>query len=228
MWFWIKHLSLAVILLAAAVFLLLDEEWKMHFNMEEEKPTSGRIIKPTVKTEDEKQDKPAFGITKSKAADGLSNFYGKVKEELLGTSKTMGDGFVLRLDPQVYSVDEQLQRRGDMVQPGPAKFTGEVESRHFRSGDTIKSQLEYAAEKEGMELIWRLERDYVIKHYFQVESNLLSTIGTVASALDSDYEHDVYAFYCFKQRAVLITHEVTDFIRENCSRAGKKPKLANN
>jgi hypothetical protein len=42
----------------------------------------------------------------------------------------------------------------------------------------------------------------------------------VARALNSDFEKDVYAFYCYPQRAVVITHDFTDFVKENCRQAG--------
>lgn len=230
MWFWIKHLFLAILLLGAAAFLLFGDDIDINFGQgaDEAKESSGRVYKPTRKTEEEKakadEEKDAFSLTTSSAAKGLSGFYGKVKEELLGNSKTMGDGFVLRLEPSVYTVDEQLRRRGDMVQPGPEKFTGTVTNRRFRSGDTLKQILEQATAEEGMALIWRLERDYVIKHYFQVESDLVNTVGTVARALDSDYEKEILAFYCYKQRALLITHEVTEFVKDNCRQAKTKVK----
>ncbi|MCJ8274591.1 MAG: toxin co-regulated pilus biosynthesis Q family protein, partial [Psychrosphaera sp.] len=99
-------------------------------------------------------------------------------------------------------------------------------SRRFRIGETIRAQLAAAAEEEGIALIWQLDRDYIIKHYFEVDSNLISALGTVASALDSDFEKDVFAFYCYRQRAVIITHEKSDYVNANCRLATitKKPK----
>ncbi len=225
MWFWIKHLLIASFLLAAVGFLIFGDDITFSPDKEEEKFT-GRVIKPSKKTEEEKAeeeaDKETFGITTSSAAKGLSNFYGKVKEELLGTNKTLGDGFVLKLTPSVYTLDEELKQREEMVQPGPKTFTGTFMNRRFRSGDTLKQILEQATEDEGMELIWRLDRDYVIKHYFQVESDLVDTVGTVAKALNSDYEKDIQALYCYKQRALVITYEISDYVKANCRQAKTK------
>lgn len=210
--FWLKNILLMAILIAIAAFLLFGDELSFHeFSLGSDKTSTTATDKET--------DNDAFSLTTSDAALGLSSFYGKIKQDLLGNNDTIGDGFVVRLKPSRYSLDQQLRKRGKTVTPGNPVFTGNVTSRRFRQGKTIKDQLTAAAEAEGMELIWRLERDYVIKHYFQVDSNLLGALGTVASALDSDFEHDVHAFYCYRQRAVIITHEFTDFVKDNCRKA---------
>ncbi len=232
MWFWIKNGLITLILLAAALFLLLGEDFKFTGTPSKEKPNQAaqpvrQAIEPsTGQLKNEKQPdekKEAFSMSSSGAAKGLSNFYGKVRAELLGNSKTMGDGFVISVEPSIYTLDEQLQRRGEMVNPGSPKFTGERISRRFRIGETIREQLAAAAEVEGIALIWQLDRDYIIKHYFEVDSDLISALGTVASALDSDFEKDVFAFYCYKQRAVIIAHEKSDFVNSNCRLATTKP-----
>jgi hypothetical protein len=233
MWFWIKNGLIALILLAAAIFLLLGEDIKFTGTPSKDEPNRAAqpvrqpIQQSTTQVEDKKlpvdNKDEAFSMTSSGAAKGLSNFYGKVRGELLGTNKTMGDGFVISVEPSIYTLDERLQRRGEMVNPGSPNFTGERISRRFRIGETIREQLA-AAEVEGIALIWQLDRDYIIKHYFEVDSDLISALGTVASALDSDFEKDVFAFYCYKQRAVIIAHEKSEYVNNNCRLATtKKP-----
>lgn len=224
MGFWIKKFILMFVLLGIAGYVLLIDEFSFSSNrpnvaqQQQEKPQP----KPKKVTSSKEQEEEIYGeggtfeMTTSSAATGLSRFYGKVKEELLGNNKTVGDGYVIKLKPSIFTLDEQLQRRGAMVQPGSPKFTGETTTRHFRQGQTIRNQLIVAAQQEGMELIWQLERDYIIKHYFKVNADLLSTLSTVAKALNSDFEKHVYALYCFNQRAVVITHDYTDYVKQNC------------
>lgn len=234
MLFWIKNVVLTLLLLLITAYLLVgDPTWFQSKGHKEETPK-------VVKKEEKPKPKPTrdipkpeepeiagdggtFEMTTSSAATGLSRFYGKVKEELLGNNKTIGDGYVIKLKPPVFSVEEQLIRRSNFVKPGSPKFTGETQVRHFRQGETIRNQLLAAAQQEGMELIWQLERDYIIKHYFKVDANLLSTLSTVAQALNSDFEKDVYALYCYSQRAVVITHEYNNYIQENCRHAKPEP-----
>ena len=225
MGFWIKKITLMFVLLGIAAYVLMVDDLGFNSNSNDTaqqtaknqpKPKPKKIVSPEQEQEPIYGDGSAFGITQSSAATGLSRFYGKVKEELLGYNTTTGDGYVIKLKPPILSLDEQLQRRGAMVTPGSPKFTGQFTTRHFRQGQTIRNQLIDAAHQEGMELIWQLERDYIIKHYFKVDADLLSTLSTVAKALNSDFEKHVYALYCFNQRAVVITHDYTDYVRENC------------
>ena len=163
----------------------------------------------------------AFSSTRSSAASGLSNFYKNFRNDIIGDKSKISDN-VIRLKPNVYTLDEQLQRREAMVQPGPPEFTGEVTVRHFRKGETIRNQLHDAAKDEGMALIWQLERDYIIKEYFQVNADFLKTLSSVAHALNSDFENHVYALYCFNQRAVVITYDYTKYVKKNCKDASRK------
>ncbi|MFT5163703.1 MAG: hypothetical protein ACI9FJ_002300 [Alteromonadaceae bacterium] len=220
MWFWIKNLILVIGLGGAAIYLLTYQDSAIQTVTTKTAKTISKNNPVTAK--EDAQGRGTFSSTSSGAAKGLSDFYGKVKEELLGNGKTIGDGFVLKLDKPTLSVDEQLQNRAQIVTPGSYKFTGEVEDRHFRSGETIKDILSEYAAKEGIVLIWRLEKDYIIKHYFQVESNLVSTIGSVAKALDSDFERDVFGYYCPRERAAVITYDSSSYLKSNCKLAGKK------
>ena len=215
-------LGIAAYVLLVDEIDLLPESQTVAENKTESKPKpKPKLIQQPEEEEVIHGDGSAFGMTTSSAATGLSRFYGKVKEELLGNNTTIGDGYVIKLKPSIFTLDEQLQRRGAMVKPGSPKFTGEITTRHFRQGQTIRNQLFEAAQQEGMELIWQLERDYIIKHYFKVDADLLSTLSTVAKALNSDFDKHVYALYCFNQRAVVITHDYTDYVRANCRDASE-------
>lgn len=216
-----------IVLLGLAAYVLLADQIK--FNSDdnpivaqkpEPKPrySAPKAVKPVASVEE--QNTGAFSSTTTSAASGLSNFYGKIKQEILGHG--IDNDFIIKVKPSVYTLDEQLKHRGAMVNPGSPKFTGEVAIRHFRKGETIRNQLSKAASEEGMALIWQLERDYIIKEYFQVNADFLKTLSSVAHALNSDFENHVYALYCFNQRAVVITYNYTDYVKDNCKVASKE------
>lgn len=227
MWFWIKNIFLTVFLIAAAVFLLTDQSKLFEEQLEilRRPPAEQGQKKPQAKTSEDQQG--SFSGTTSGAAAGLSNFYGKVKEDLLGNSNKLGDGFVLKLKKPNITIDQQLQNRARMVTPGNPKFEGEFVDRRFRSGDTVKDKLSEYAEDEGIELFWRLERDYIIKHNFQVSSSFVEALGSVAKAIDSDFERDVYAYYCSRERAAIVTYETSDYMSSNCKLADSKNQRNN-
>ncbi len=226
MWFWIKNLLLAVILITVAIILITDQGSSVLLQFaKDSQPAPQKTVVKTKTSVTPEQSDGAFASTTTEAGKGLSSFYGKIKEDLLGNGKTIGDGFVLKVDRPTQSVDEQLQNRALMVNPGSPNWQGETEDRHFRTGETIREILSNYAEKEGIVLIWRLERDYIIKHYFQVESNFVGALGSVAKALDSDFERDVFAYYCPRERAAIITYDTSSYLTNNCKLAQGPKKI---
>jgi hypothetical protein len=190
MWFWIKHLSLAVVLiLAAAYFLLAD----------------GPLYTS-------KKD------TKSNAAaDGLSSFYASIRGSL---DNTVADSeFVQNIKVPTTKLTTVLQERAEIVKPSTAKWKGTVQSRRFESGQTLKSIMNQYAKSEGIAFYWYLNKDYKVKHNFRVENNFVSTLYQVGKAIDSDFEYDVKTFFCYKHRAAVITEKPSQFVRENCIKA---------
>lgn len=190
MWFWIKHLSLAIVLIAAAAYFLLAD---------------GPIYTPSKKSQS------------NAAADGLSNFYASIRKSL--DNKTSGSEFVQNIKVPTTKLTTALQQRAEIVKPSSPKWKGTVQSRRFETGKTLKSIMNQYAKDEGIALYWYLNKDYKVKHNFRVESNFVSTLYQVGTAIDNDFEFDVKSFFCYKHRAVVITETPPEFVRKNCIRA---------
>ena len=98
----------------------------------------------------------------------------------------------------------------------PASWTGTSEPRRFENGSTLKGVLDQYAKSEGIQLYWYLSKDYVVKDYFRVDSSFTSALYQVGSAINDDFENEVYTFFCFRQRAAVITELPSEFVRSNC------------
>ncbi|WP_404341021.1 TcpQ domain-containing protein [Pseudoalteromonas mariniglutinosa] len=187
MWFWIKHLSLAFILIAAALYFLLNTG--PVFNMKE---------------------------SKNAAAQGLSRFYASLRNQVNKSNER--DKFVLTLSSPDISLDAVLTQRARVVEPMPANWTGGVQPRRFENGSTLKDVLSKYADGENITLYWYLGKDYVVKDHFRVDSTFISTLYQVGRAINDDFENEVYTYFCFKQRAAVITELPSQYVRENCRR----------
>ena len=185
MWFWIRHLSFAAVLIALAVYFLLS-------------------------------DGSVFDIKKSKnaAAEGLSRFYSSIRNQVKSNKER--DQFVLKLKTPEQTLDRVLAERARTVDPMPTNWTGEVEPRRFENGTTLKDVLNQYAKNEGIELYWYLSKDYVVKDHFRVDSNFTSALYQIGRAINDDFEHEVYTYFCHKQRAAVITELPSEFVRTNC------------
>lgn len=185
MWFWIRYLSFAVILIALAAYFLMGN----------------------VPTLDLKESKNA-------AAEGLSRFYASIRNQVKSNKER--DQYVLSLKKPDQTVDRVLAERTRTVTPMPASWTGSVEQRRFENGSTLKDVLVEYAKSEGIELYWYLSKDYVVKDHFRVDSNFTSALYQVGRAINDDFEHEVYTYFCNKQRAAVITELPSEYVRANC------------
>ncbi|CCQ09926.1 conserved protein of unknown function [Pseudoalteromonas luteoviolacea B = ATCC 29581] len=185
-WFWLKHLSLAGILVWAAYYFLYGA--LPNFDMRE---------------------------TTNAAAQGLSQFYESFRNKMDNRDQER-DKYVIKLGMPTFPLDDALQQRALVVKPSSSNWKGQVQPRRFESGDTLKSVLTRYARNEDIELFWYLDKDYVVKHNFRVDTNFVSTFYQVGRAINDDFEFEVYTFFCHRQRAAVITMNPSEFVRTSC------------
>ena len=187
MWFWIKHLSLGVVLIIAALYLLLGK---------------GPVLTSSTQS--------------NAAAKGLSNFYNSFRSSI--DSMTERQKYVIELDAPTDSLVTRLQKKptSDAI---PATWRGDIRARRFEKGDTLKTVLSEFAKQEGIEFLWYLDKDYIIKDNFRVDETFISTLYQVSKAIDSDFESTVYGFFCYRHSTAVITEKPSRYVRNNCVKA---------
>lgn len=185
MWFWIRYILLALVLIATAVYFLIKGA-----------------------------DSFEFKETTNAAAQGLSRFYASIRDQV--SINKDREKFVLDLDTPELSLDRALNQRTRIVEPMPDGWRGEKAPRRFQSGSTLKGVLELQAKNEGITLLWYLDKDFVVKDNFRIDSNFTSALYQVSRSINDDFENEVYAYFCPKQRAAVITVTPSEFVRYNC------------
>ena len=107
----------------------------------------------------------------------------------------------------------------DQLIQGIAKAAvGETKARRFERGFTLKEVLTDYAKKENIILYWYLDKDYVVKDHFRVDGDFITTLYKVSRSINNDFVNEVYTFFCYKQRAAIITELPSEFVRSNCIR----------
>lgn len=170
--------------------------------------------------------KPDFFIRKdsaNQAASGFSEFYSKIRGSIADGARELSQ-FKLDLPDTSDKLTQQLQQRAKMVSPATPNWRGQVTDRRFREGDTVKTKLTEYTRAENVELFWTLPRDYVVKQYFQIDSNLIDTVYQVAQAIAPDFQSPVLSFYCPRERAAVITDKANAYLTESCIPADTKAK----
>jgi len=194
--FWAKHLGLALAVIIVAGIVI-----HLQMNM-----TSA----PT----------PVDAPEERSVAKGLSDFYREFRMSANEPERSEGADMVLDLTPSEQSLDDRLQSMSSALKPVDSRWEGEYKYRTFRAGNTLREAISSYAEQEGMQVIWDLNQDFVIKHQFQMDNTVAGSLAKIASAIDSNFEGKVATFVCPKQRSLVVTEKVTEYLNTQCSRVG--------
>ena len=194
--FWAKHLGLALAVIIVAGIVI-----HLQMNM-----TSA--------------PKPVDAPEERSVAKGLSDFYREFRMTASEPERSEGADMVLDLTPSEQSLDDRLQSMSSALKPVDGRWEGEYKYRTFRAGNTLREAISSYAEQEGMQVIWDLNQDFVIKHQFQMDNTVAGSLAKIASAIDSNFEGKVATFVCPKQRSLGVTEKVTEYLSTQCSRVG--------
>ncbi|MEW9799685.1 toxin co-regulated pilus biosynthesis Q family protein [Alteromonas sp. CYL-A6] len=191
--FWAKHIGLAMVLvIVAGVVIFLERE------MEQEPVPEGETKEKTVQT-------------------GLSEFYREFRQSSTNPIKEDSGDFVMDLNASEQPLDAKLEAMSSRTRPVEERWTGEHKYRTFRAGTTLREAITQYAQQEGMQVIWDLDQDFVIKHQFQMDNTISGSLAKIASAINSNFEGEVKAYLCPGQRSLVVTSSPTAFLKENCT-----------
>ena len=191
--FWAKYVGLALALIIIAAVLLNLQS----FNIRGPKPE---------------------GASKPKSvAEGMSEFYAAYRmSSRQPFEENIGD-FVMQLNPPKEPLDTRLKNMVSSQKPTSANWVSEHKFRSFKAGRTIREVIEDYAQNEGMQVLWELDKDFIIKNQFQMENTITDSLAKIARVVDGSFEGEVKAYICPKQRSLIITEKSSAYIRENCS-----------
>lgn len=193
--FWAKHLGLAVALIVIAiVVVMLREE---------------TVSAPA----------PEGAPAKRSVASGLSAFYEEFRATSVDPIKEEVGDFVMELGTGDQTLDEKLESMASDARPISGRWVGEKKFRTFKAGNTLREALSGYAQQEGMQVIWDLDQDFVVKHQFQMDTTIAAAVKQIASAVDANFDGDVKGYVCPKQRSLVVTANHTAYLNNNCVHA---------
>jgi len=215
MGFWIRNAILAVILIALAVVFFLYKDVLLSSDPEEQQVSSAEIKSKEVTSEVDKDQKiPQKVKSKNSAADGLSNFYAKIYGDS-GERKIKNN--VIFLPEPHGDIVEILQAREMVVRPFRKNFSGTEASRSFRKGETLYQKLvEYSAD-DGLEVLWWINKDFIVKDPFRINNNILKTARQIGNAISGHFPEGVNSYFCYRQRALVFVNEPPSYLEEECT-----------
>ena len=224
--FWIRNIILGLFLstLAWAFFanqeLLLSLDGSLGSSDEDSQEISkvideGKNTKASATTGKPSQYQQGRKTTNA-AALGLSKFYANLHGDMDEKGPKIRNNIVYLPEPQG-DLSKLLQAREMVVRPYKKTWQGTIQSRPFRTGETLNQKLYEYTDTDGVALFWWLNRDYVVKDPFRIEKNILKTAFQVAKAVEGHFPSGLSIYFCHRQRAVVVIETAPNaYLDEEC------------
>jgi hypothetical protein len=221
--FWIRNIVLGIILSVLAYAFITNQDFLLSLGgsadqvSKKEKspspspknavtPKSFPTPAPIKKKSDTVKAKPKVKKPKSSnsAADGLSRMYSNLHGDMMGKNGPQIRNNIVYLPPLQGNITNILKAREMMVRPYKEDWIGSNDSRRFKKGDILTQRLIEYTEKEDIKLLWWLEKDFIVRHPFRVDKNLLVTVYQSAKSIEGHFPSGLSIFFCPKQRSIAV------------------------
>ena len=70
-----------------------------------------------------------------------------------------------------------------------------------------------------MQVIWELDKDFIIKHPFQLDDSLLGSLKMIGNTINANFDTEVKAYMCHQQRSMVITSKSNEYLEIQCTEA---------
>jgi hypothetical protein len=191
--FWLKHFLLAVMIIVIAVIVLI------------------------MKQRSESTVRPEGDSGRKTIASNMSDFYADYRlSSRYPREEELGD-FVMAVKTSDKPLGERLQKMESLQKPVSGRWVGEHKHRTFKAGSTLRSAITDYAQSEGMQVIWELDQDFIVKHPFQLDDSLLVSLKMIGKAIDANFDGEVKAYMCPRQRSLVITSKSTEYLEKQCA-----------
>lgn len=223
--FWIRNLIFGTILAGVAYALLANMDMISEFAsgftgssseaVVEEAPKEEFKTDTTPNAKPEPQSRSERSST-NKAAEGLSNFYASIRPGLDGKGPVVRKNVVYLNEPQG-SLEDILEARKMITRPYRKSWRGDVSSRPFRTGETLYQKLAQFGEEQGLEVVWWLDKDFIVKDPFRINKNIVRTAYQVGKAVEGHFENGIDVYFCHQHRNITLISGGNSYLAQNCT-----------
>lgn len=224
MGFWIRKLIFGVVLAITAYVLLDNQELLVaiadNFSSEESN-TTAELDTTTITSEETptvEEPKPVVKKAKSQnsAAEGLSRFYASINPGFNDKGPRIHDNIVYLSKPEG-DLSSILEARKKVTRPLRKSWQGNRESRPFRIGETLYQKLSEYAQEQGVEVMWWLDRDFLIKDPFRIDKDMIKTAFQIGKAIEGHFENGVDIYFCYQHRALVLIDQPDNYLATECT-----------
>lgn len=196
--FWVRHISLAVVLIVVAIVVI---------NLQNKAAS--------------KRDGPSKNVTSN-----MSNFYSKYRQSQTKPIEDETSDYVMKLnETSDRNLNDRLKDMESIEQSVTGRWVGEHKFRTFSAGSTLRESITSFAQNEGMQVIWELDQDFIVKNHFQMDDTIVGSLHKIARTVDANFTGTVRAYVCPRNRSLVITDKESDYLLKYCALA--EPRQGN-
>lgn len=227
MGFWIRNLIFGVILAITAYILLANQELLVDIiELFDDKEEVAEVIIAPENASEEVASELSSAPTPAKpkvekksgnaAADGLSRFYASINPSFNERGPRIRENIVYLPDPKG-NLTEILEARKKVTRPLRKNWRGNREARPFRVGETLYQKLSEYGQEQGVEVMWWLNRDFLVKDPFRIDKDIVKTAFQVGKAIEGHFEHGIDIYFCYKHRMLVLIAEPNTYLKAECT-----------
>ncbi|MFT6193813.1 MAG: hypothetical protein ACJASU_000712 [Cognaticolwellia sp.] len=216
--FWLRSIILGLLLIGLASALLLNTE-PLFSNSQE---PADKVVTTTVDIYQAEQaeslaQEETLDAKKSTnaAADGLSNYYASIRGDMTGDGPKIRNNIVYLPEPEG-DLEKILTARGLITRPLPKYWIGETDNHPFRLGETLFGKLSEYAGDNNIQVIWWLNRDFVVKDAFRINKDIVTTYYQVGKAIQGHFKNGLSVYFCYRQRTIVVIEHNTAYLEKEC------------
>ena len=216
MGFWIRNALLTIVLIGLAIAFFLNKDLLLTLEQEAVQTSTKKVEtkKGTSKDMTKKTQEYQQGQKKNNAAaDGLSNFYAKIYGD--NSKRKVRNNIIFLPDPKGDLV-KILQAREMIVRPHRKSWSGTTASRSFRKGETLYQKLSEYSASDGLEVIWWINKDFIVKDPFRIDKNILNTASQIGRAVSGHFPEGINSYFCYRQRTLVFINEPLTYLDDEC------------
>lgn len=219
--FWLRNIILGAILIALASALLLNQELLFSSNQDSfddsvvtsAGPHPIEQVKPV-------ELEPVTDIMSSdkstnSAADGLSRFYANLHGDDNESGPKIRNNIVYLSEP-TGDLAQILEAKRLITRPLRKNWTGNTDNHPFRLGETLFQKLSEYTQENGLEVIWWLNRDFLVKDAFRINKDIITTSYQVGKAIEGHFENGLSIYFCYQQRTIVLIEYTIPYLENGC------------
>jgi hypothetical protein len=156
-------------------------------------------------------------------SESVSDFYAEFRQTSRDPIKEQfGEDTIILDDQNEAEVGNAIEQVSATNFEPIDNWQGDFKERAFAAQSTLMTEARAHIAKEGFNLVWDLEQDFVIRSRYQSNTTLVGMLEEIAGAVDSNFNQPIIVYYCYKKRALVITVRESTYLNVNCERTTNK------